>query len=72
MAWTGFLEQLAQQYRVSLWPAPLPAQPGWFDRVQLEQVLINLLKNAHEAGGAAGAVELALGQRGSDLAHRSA
>ena len=30
----------------------LPAQPGWFDRAQVIQALINLLKNAHEAGGA--------------------
>jgi signal transduction histidine kinase len=27
-----------------------PSEPGWFDRAQLQQVLINLLKNAHEAG----------------------
>jgi signal transduction histidine kinase len=32
--------------------------PGWFDRAQVEQVLINLLKNAHEAGGPADAIEL--------------
>ncbi len=29
----------------------LPQDHGWFDRLQLEQVLINVLKNAHEAGG---------------------
>jgi signal transduction histidine kinase len=28
----------------------VPADPGWFDESQLEQVLINLLKNAQEAG----------------------
>ena len=32
---------------------PLPSTPGWFDRAQLQQVLINLIKNAHEAGCAA-------------------
>jgi signal transduction histidine kinase len=36
--------------------------PGWFDRAQLEQALINLLKNAHEAGGPSGEVELAVQQ----------
>jgi hypothetical protein len=40
--------------------------PGWFDRVQLEQVLINLLKNAHESGGAPSAVEIEVGLRGND------
>jgi two-component system, NtrC family, nitrogen regulation sensor histidine kinase NtrY len=38
----------------------LPELPGWFDRVQVEQALINLLKNAHEAGGAPEQVELAI------------
>jgi two-component system, NtrC family, nitrogen regulation sensor histidine kinase NtrY len=28
----------------------VPAGPGWFDESQLEQVMINLLKNAQEAG----------------------
>jgi two-component system, NtrC family, nitrogen regulation sensor histidine kinase NtrY len=36
----------------------LPEPPGWFDRVQVEQALINMLKNAHEASGAAAEVEL--------------
>lgn len=31
---------------------PLPSTPGWFDAAQMEQVLINLLKNAGEAGSA--------------------
>ena len=34
--------------------ASRPAEPGWFDPAQMQQVLINLLKNAHEAGSAAG------------------
>ena len=28
----------------------LPGEPGWFDPAQLQQVLINLVKNAAEAG----------------------
>jgi len=40
--------------------------PGWFDRVQVEQALINLLKNAHEAGGAAAEVELSIVCTGAD------
>ncbi len=63
--WAGFLEQLARHFSFVL-AAPAPAQPGWFDRVQLEQVLINLLKNAHESGGAPAAVEIEVGLRGND------
>ena len=65
VAWAGFLEQLARHFSFVL-AAPAPAQPGWFDRVQLEQVLINLLKNAHESGGAPAAVEIEVGLRGND------
>jgi nitrogen fixation/metabolism regulation signal transduction histidine kinase len=65
IAWNGFLEQLARHFPFAL-PTPAPAQPGWFDRVQLEQVLINLLKNAHESGSAPAAVEIEVGFRGND------
>ncbi len=37
--------------RRSAWRLRCRPLPGWFDRVQVEQALINLLKNAHEAGG---------------------
>jgi nitrogen fixation/metabolism regulation signal transduction histidine kinase len=63
--WGGFLEQLERHYAYRLAAAP-PDLPGWFDRAQLEQVLINLLKNAHEAGGDPAAIELEVGARGSD------
>jgi PAS domain S-box-containing protein len=47
--WGPFLEGLR-----GLWPtiqlgAP-PAVPGWFDRAQIQQVVINLVKNALETG----------------------
>ena len=49
MDWEGFMAGLAGvvRYRVE---GPLPSRPGWFDPAQLEQVLINLIKNAHESG----------------------
>jgi nitrogen fixation/metabolism regulation signal transduction histidine kinase len=55
--WRPFLDDLARQspFRIA---AALPDAAGWFDRAQVEQALINLLKNAHEAGGAADAVEI--------------
>ena len=66
VAWTGFLDQLGRHYAFRQ-TAPPPARPGRFDRVQLEQVLINLLKNAHESGSAPEAVELSVLDRGSEM-----
>jgi nitrogen fixation/metabolism regulation signal transduction histidine kinase len=57
--WPGFMTDLAQQHPFRL-ASPLPGRPGWFDRAQMEQAVINLLKNAHESGGAEDAVELAV------------
>lgn len=57
--WTPFLAQLAAQYSFKL-AGTIPEQPGWFDRIQLEQVLLNLLKNAHESGSVSDAVTLSL------------
>jgi signal transduction histidine kinase len=45
---------------------PLPPKPGYFDRAQIAQALINLIKNAHEAGGPAESVELAIDQNGAE------
>jgi two-component system nitrogen regulation sensor histidine kinase NtrY len=55
--WQQFVADLKGQQTFTC-IEPLPAQPGWFDRVQVEQALINLLKNAHEASDAAAEVEL--------------
>ena len=49
--WEEFLTGVRSLYSFSVEGA-LPASPGWFDRAQLQQVLINLLKNAVEAGSA--------------------
>jgi two-component system, NtrC family, nitrogen regulation sensor histidine kinase NtrY len=49
-SWAALMEDLARQQEFSI-AAPLPQEPGWFDRLQLEQALINVMKNAHEAGG---------------------
>jgi signal transduction histidine kinase len=48
--WQEFAADLARHAVFNL-PARLPAAAGWFDRGQVEQALINLIKNAHEAGG---------------------
>jgi len=66
VAWQPLLDALGHNYAFRLVDA-VPAAPGWFDRAQVEQVLINLLKNAHESGSAAEAVELSATVRGRDL-----
>ncbi len=66
VAWQPLLDVLGHNYAFKL-AGTLPATPGWFDRAQVEQVLINLLKNAHESGSAADAVEISVSQRGRDL-----
>jgi two-component system, NtrC family, nitrogen regulation sensor histidine kinase NtrY len=55
--WAAFVADLARQQLFTT-AAILPTLPGWFDRAQVEQALINLLKNAHEAGGAETEVEI--------------
>jgi signal transduction histidine kinase len=64
IVWAGFIEDLHTQQTFKVATA-VPELPGWFDRGQVEQALINLIKNAHEAGGAQGEVELAIACNGS-------
>lgn len=59
--WSSFLPRLQRAVRFGL-EGELPAEPASFDAAQIEQVLINLLKNAHESGGPAEAVRLAVQQ----------
>ncbi|AOS95637.1 Sensor protein SrrB [Microbulbifer aggregans] len=47
--WQRLLDRLVPLQRFSLRGA-LPDRPGYFDPVQLEQALLNLLKNAAESG----------------------
>ncbi|MCE9677727.1 ATP-binding protein [Shewanella sp. AS1] len=57
MDWQRFTAQLAQHYHFEL-VGELPLQAGHFDLIQLEQVLLNLLKNAHESGSHADDISL--------------
>ncbi|MFC5460503.1 sensor histidine kinase [Massilia niabensis] len=56
-AWARFVERLASQVRFRV-VGDLPAEPALVDPAQLEQALLNLLKNAHESGSPPDAVEL--------------
>lgn len=64
--WHPLLDALGRQYPFRR-AGDLPAGNDRYDRTQIEQALINLLKNAHEAGGAADAVELAIESRPHEL-----
>jgi signal transduction histidine kinase len=66
VAWQPLLESVRHHYAFRL-AGTLPSAPGWFDRAQVEQVLINLVKNAHESGSAPDAIELAVAERGRDI-----
>ncbi|MCE9577882.1 MAG: ATP-binding protein [Deltaproteobacteria bacterium] len=65
--WRPFVDRLLAMYPSVRLEGTLPTEAGWFDPAQLEQVAINLLKNAAECGGPADAVTLSvtsLGARG--------
>jgi two-component system, NtrC family, nitrogen regulation sensor histidine kinase NtrY len=62
--WAVFVADLARQQAFAI-AAQLPEPAGWFDRAQVEQALINLLKNAHEAGGDETQVELLIAHVGA-------
>jgi two-component system, NtrC family, nitrogen regulation sensor histidine kinase NtrY len=62
--WERFVAELAHQQRFKS-VGPFPERAGWFDRAQIEQALINVLKNAHEAGGPGDEVELLITAAGA-------
>ncbi|MBN8481256.1 MAG: HAMP domain-containing protein [Xanthomonadales bacterium] len=64
--WQPFVDALARHSTFGI-HGLLPGEPGRFDRAQVEQMLINLIKNAHEAGGPPAAVELGVELRGPEL-----
>jgi two-component system nitrogen regulation sensor histidine kinase NtrY len=59
VAWVEFLGRIAPlfPFRCELDGGP---STGWFDAAQMQQVVINLLKNASEAGGPAGEIAVRL------------
>ena len=57
VAWDVFGARLASEVRLTV-VGSLPVEPSWFDAAQMEQALLNLLKNAHESGSPTDKVEL--------------
>ncbi|WP_337841298.1 ATP-binding protein [Rheinheimera sp.] len=64
--WPRLINQLQEQYEFEL-VGDLPKQDWQLDAVQLTQLLLNLLKNAHESGSATEQIELWLDERPSNL-----
>lgn len=60
--WSEFIKKLSIALEFSF-EGNLPASPGYFDPVQIQQVITNLLKNAYESGSAADQIVLALEQK---------
>jgi signal transduction histidine kinase len=59
--WHTLVAELRNQSEFML-AGELPVSPGYFDRAQLEQALINLLRNARESGSAPEQIELRVEQ----------
>ena len=57
VSWAGFLERLKSQVDFALEPPPAD-QVGRFDPGQLEQAVLNLVKNAHESGSPPAEIEV--------------
>lgn len=69
-SWTSLLESVRPLYSFEL-AEPVPADmTGYFDATQMQQVLINLLKNAYESGSAHAGIQVrvrALPDGGAEL-----
>jgi two-component system, NtrC family, nitrogen regulation sensor histidine kinase NtrY len=62
--WAAFLRALQQAAPFRLSHEP-PTRPGVFDPAQMEQVLINLVKNAREAGAPDDSIEVQVEEHGA-------
>lgn len=69
VAWSELLDSVKGLYPFQC-AGRLPDEPGFFDPTQMQQVLINLLKNAIEAGTAAGSIEIVVERDGDGTALR--
>lgn len=57
--WTNFLHSLSSQKKFRH-TGRVPDTPGFFDPIQLERVITNVLNNAHEAGSPEDQIEIEL------------
>ncbi|WP_299579934.1 ATP-binding protein [uncultured Microbulbifer sp.] len=61
--WRELIERIAPLQEFSL-KGGLPEHPGYFDPIQIEQALLNLIKNSREAGSNSLDIELAISTDG--------
>jgi two-component system nitrogen regulation sensor histidine kinase NtrY len=67
VAWPAFVEALRMQIPFQV-AGELPAEPASFDASQMQQALLNLLKNAHESGSRPEDVCLSVRRAGDTIA----
>ena len=58
--WGPFVDRMLALFPAAHLAGSLPSEPAWFDPGQLEQVIINLLKNAEESGSPTDGITLAV------------
>ncbi|WP_250459583.1 sensor histidine kinase [Microbulbifer litoralis] len=64
--WQQLIDRLAPLQPFTL-KGELPERPGYFDPVQIEQALLNLFKNAHEAGSDDTELQIRVDRQGQQL-----
>lgn len=69
VAWGPFLAEVRGLHPFQL-TSELPAEDGYFDSAQLQQVLLNLLKNAEEAGSPHGETEVEVSREDDEVCVR--
>ena len=62
--WLKMTDHLSHHYKFTL-DGDLPEGDGYFDLIQMEQVLLNLLKNAHESGSAVDKITMSITEANS-------
>ena len=67
VSWPEFVDALRLQIPFQVQGA-LPSQPASFDTAQMQQAILNLLKNAHESGSRPEGVSLSIRRAGAHIA----
>jgi signal transduction histidine kinase len=63
--WEELIEEITRHQQCCI-EGTLPAEPGWFDRGQIGQALLNLLKNARESGSPPAQIDIRIGAQAGE------